>query len=50
VPARADTPGSLSLALAITGAATVVLGVLPSIGLDIADVARFAAAVGGAGG
>jgi len=49
VPARADTPGSLSLALAITGAATVVLGVLPSIGLNLADVARFTI-TGGAGG
>jgi NADH-quinone oxidoreductase subunit N len=50
VPARADTPGSLSLALAITGVATVVFGVLPSIGLDLADVAKFAAVAGGAGG
>jgi len=50
VPARADTPGSLSLALAITGVATVVFGVLPSIGLNLADVAKFAAVAGGAGG
>jgi NADH-quinone oxidoreductase subunit N len=41
------TPAPLVLALAITGAATLVLGVLPGVALHFGDLATFAGAIGG---
>jgi NADH-quinone oxidoreductase subunit N len=41
------TPGSLALALGITGLATLVLGVLPGIAMHFGDIARITGAFGG---
>ena len=41
------TPGSLALALGITGVATLVLGVLPGIAMHFGDIARITGAFGG---
>jgi NADH-quinone oxidoreductase subunit N len=41
------TPAPLVLALAITGVATLALGVLPGVALHFGDLATFAGAVGG---
>jgi NADH:ubiquinone oxidoreductase subunit 2 (subunit N) len=41
------TPAPLVLALAITGVATLALGVLPGVALHFGDLATFAGAIGG---
>ena len=41
------TPGSLALALGITGVVTLVLGVLPGIAMHFGDIARITGAFGG---
>jgi len=38
-------PGSLKLALVITAGATLVFGILPSVGLQFADLAEIAGAI-----
>ena len=42
-----STPAPLVLALAITGVATLALGVLPGVALHFGDLATFAGAIGG---
>jgi hypothetical protein len=44
---RVGIPGSLSLALAMTVVATLVLGILPGVATHFGDIARIAGAFGG---
>ena len=44
---RVGIPGSLSLALAMTVVATLVLGILPGVATNFGDIARIAGAFGG---
>jgi hypothetical protein len=40
-------PGSLKLALVLTAATTLVLGILPGVAMHFGDIARLASAFGG---